>query len=176
MAWNRPTTEHVRSRPTPPTATGRLSVPGFTLIELMTVLVIIVIFAAIAAPRYGASLARYRADAAARRIAADLTYARSAARSASAPRTVTFNIPSNRYGIAGVVAAGRRAGPYDISLREEPYNASIASADFGGDTAVTFSGYGVPDSGGSVVVISGIVSKTVTLSDATGGVTITDGP
>lgn len=176
MAWNRLATEHERSRPTPRSATGRLSVPGFTLIELMTVLVIIVIFAAIAVPRYGASLARYRADAAARRIAADLAYARSAARSASAPRTVNFNVPSSRYGIAGVIAAGRRPGAYDISLGDEPYRATIASADFGGDASVIFSGYGVPDSGGTVVVRIGSTAKTVTLSDATGVVTITDGP
>ena len=164
------------SRPTPRTATGRLSVSGFTLVELMTVLVIIVTFAAIAVPRYGASLARYRVDAAARRIAADLAYARAAARAGSAPRTVTFDAAGDRYALSSVVAAGRRAGPYDVSLQEEPYSAFILSADFGGDASVVFSGYGVPDSGGTVVVTSGAASKTVTLSNASGVVTITDGP
>ncbi|MCC6661166.1 MAG: hypothetical protein IT437_09800 [Phycisphaerales bacterium] len=142
----------------------------------MTVLVIIVTFAAIAVPRYAGSLVRYRVDSAARRVAADLAYARAAARSASSPRTVTFAVASDRYGIAGVTAAGHRSGAYSINLGDEPYRASLTSADFGGDPSVVFSGYGVPDSGGTVVVKGGAVTRTITLSAATGTVTITDGP
>jgi hypothetical protein len=142
----------------------------------MTVVAIIAAFAAIAAPRYARSLARYRADSAARRIAADLAYARTAARAASASRTVEFKIVPSVYVIAGVVAAGRAPGTYEVPLGQEPYRASIVSADFGGDTKVVFNGFGIPGSGGTVVVRSGVVTKTVTLVDKTGAIEITDGP
>ena len=60
---------------------------GFTLIELVMVLAIIGLITAIAAPRYAASLARYRAESAARRVAADLALARREAAASSSSRS-----------------------------------------------------------------------------------------
>ena len=53
---------------------------GFSLLELVVVMVIVAILAAIATPRYGKAVARYRTASAARKIAADLTFARKRAR------------------------------------------------------------------------------------------------
>src|SRR5690606_27031377 len=60
---------------------------GFSLLELVMVLTIIAILAAIATPRYANAMARYRADLAARRIAADLLLAQRLARTESRSRS-----------------------------------------------------------------------------------------
>lgn len=155
--------------------TGRLPFagrPGVTLPELMTVVAVIGIFAAIAVPRYAESLARYRADSAARRVAADLEYARTAARSSSASRSVVFNTGAHSYSIGSVTALFRRPGAYQVVLTEEPYRSTLVSADFGGDATVVFNGFGVPDTAGTVVVRCGTTTKTITMEALTGKTTI----
>ena len=74
---------------------------GISLLETTIVLAIIATLAAVAAPRYGNSLARYRVDAAAQRVAVDLAAARRHARMSSAPCGVTFDHLQNRYTVSG---------------------------------------------------------------------------
>ena len=64
---------------------------GFTLLELVLVVAILGVVAAIAAPRYGNAIQNYRANAAAQRLRADLEYARARAKSTSSSRTVTVS-------------------------------------------------------------------------------------
>lgn len=141
---------------------------GFSLIELVLVLTIISILAAIAVPRYANSLARYRADAAARRIVADLDYARQFARSSSASVTVQFKTITNRVQLTGVPSLNDPGVDWQVELEHAPYRADLVSADFGGDAVVVFNGYGDPDSGGTAVVSVGSVVKTVVLDPDTG--------
>ena len=49
---------------------------------------------------------------------------------------------------------------------------SVLSADFGGQSRVSFDGYGVPSAGGSAVVQVGQTQKTVWLDAATGKATV----
>ncbi|MCH8259363.1 MAG: hypothetical protein IIC46_04065, partial [Planctomycetes bacterium] len=55
-----------------------------------------------------------------------------------------------------------------VPLREPPYLAKLASVDLGGDAQLTFDGFGVPDSGGSVVVQAGDYQYTVVVDPETG--------
>jgi len=63
-------------------ALGR-SAPAFSLLELLIVMVIIGVAAAIAVPRFAAAGDRYTSEVAARRLAMDLRFAQQSARSTS---------------------------------------------------------------------------------------------
>jgi len=141
---------------------------GFSLLELAIVVAIAAILAAMALPRYAGALSRYHAEAAARRIAADLALARDRARTYGAQRSVTFNPAAEQYQIPGLRDLKSSSGDYVVNLADRPYRADLVSADFGGDATVVFDGYGVPDGGGQVVVQVGEYQKTVVLDPNTG--------
>ena len=145
---------------------------GFSLLELVMVVAIIGVLAAIAAPRYGRAIARYRADMAARRIAADLALAGRAARTAGASKTVSFSVAGAEYTIPGLPSLRDSTADYRVVLSDSPYQAAVVSADFGGDADVAFDGYGTPDSGGSISIQVGEYTKTVVLDAGSGKATI----
>lgn len=144
---------------------------AFTLIEVMVVLVVMAIVTAVGVPRYASAVGRHRADMAARRVAADLEYARATARAVGASRTVTFDVPAVAYTMTSVVRLDRRAGDTKVVLGAEPFRATISSASFGGKSFVVFDGYGIPSATGSVVIRVGDVARTVTV-DGEGRATV----
>ena len=135
---------------------------GFTLIELVIVMTLLAIIGGIALPRYTASLAHHRAEAAARRIAADLAYVRQQARFTSSSKTIAFDLATHQY--SGSITA--------VALGDDPYKAALLSVDFGGDAEIVFDGYGNPDSGGTVLIQAGLRQKTITLDGDSGRVTV----
>jgi len=143
---------------------------GFSMIELVIVLAIIATLAAIAMPRYTASLSNYRADAAARRIVADFTYARTRAIAGSTGQAVVFTPSNHSYQLTGATSADKPSSAFVVSLAADPYKAVIDHIDFGGTgaTTFTFNGYGYPDKGGFVVVRVGSATRRVVLSRAQG--------
>lgn len=144
---------------------------AFTLLELLLVLAIVAVLAAVAAPRYGRASARYRADLAARRIAADLCLAQSCAKAASASRTVSFSQQTESYQLLSITSPDGQAGDYTVCLSAEPYRADLVSADFGGgSTQVVFNGWGLPANGGTVVVAAGSEQRTVVIDGQTAGI------
>jgi prepilin-type N-terminal cleavage/methylation domain-containing protein len=148
------------------------SARAFSLIELTLVLVIMGIMAAIAAPRYARSLARYRTDMAARRIASDLQVAQNRARSSSTSQTITFDTTASTYTIVGMTAPDRPGQSYVVNLKDDPYLATIGTVNFGGGGTLTFNGYGDPDSAGTITLTSGDVTRQVLLAGDTGNVTL----
>lgn len=141
---------------------------GFSLLELVIVLGIVMALAVMAAPLYGNSLSRYRAEMAANRIAADLNLARRRARTSSASCSVVFNPATDTYSIPGMAGLRRSSATYVVQVGDAPHRADLVSADFGGNTTVVFDAYGVPDAGGTVVVKSGCFTRTVTLDAGSG--------
>jgi len=141
---------------------------GFSLLELVLVLAIMATLAAIAVPRYQASLARYRADLAARRIVADLAFARSAAKASSSSRRVKFFVNSDLYRLFELQPLDGVGDNYDVALFEKPYEADIISANFGADDQIIFDGWGIPDTGGAVVLTVGPEQRTVTVDAESG--------
>ena len=145
---------------------------GFSFVELLLVMLTISVLAAIAAPRYASSLSLYRVRAAAQRIATDLNFAASAARAGSDSRTVSFDVVSNTYQLIGIADVERRAGTWSVLLSDEPYVVTLVSVDLGGDASITFNGAGMPDSGGTVVLRSGLHHRQVDVNSTSGRATV----
>ena len=118
-------------------------------------LAVIAIAAAIVSPRYASALARYRADAAAERVAQDLRAVAHAAHAAGAPFTITFDAAASTYACPGICS---------IDLRAAPYHAVISAAAFQGSPSLDFDGYGTPASTGSVTVIVGSESRRIAVA------------
>jgi prepilin-type N-terminal cleavage/methylation domain-containing protein len=145
---------------------------GFSLFELLFVIAIIAIVAAMAMPRYGRSVARYRAECAAKRVAADLALARSTAKAVSSDRIVTFNTVAGSYTLGAVRHLDHSSAPYTVTLSDPPYNATLYYADFGGAPQAAFDMYGSAKFGGKVVIRVGEFEQTVALSRDDGSVTV----
>lgn len=148
---------------------------GFTLIDLTLTLFIIGLFAAIAFPRYGQLVTKFRADAVAQQIAADLHFARQRAKLKGASQTVQFDAAANRYELIGLSDLDHPESPYLVELADSGPATDLVSVSFGtlgADTSVTFDLYGRPDSGGSVVIEVGGNQRTVFLDGTTGSVEV----
>ena len=145
---------------------------AFSYLELMLVVAIMGIFAAIAIPRYANSIVRYRAGAAAQRVEADLVLARERARLTSQNVTVAFDPVNETVSIPLLAGLNHRAVAYLTDLTEEPYVANIVSAVFNDMQEVTFNGFGIPDNGGTVKVCAGDVTMMITLDANTGEVNV----
>jgi prepilin-type N-terminal cleavage/methylation domain-containing protein len=147
---------------------------GFSLIELIMVVCILAIMSAVAVPRFAQGRVRFRADAAALRVAGDLKLARQRARQVSASQTVSFDVAVGTYSLTGLADLDHPAATYAVRLREPPYEVEMVSVDFGGDAQLIFDGWGVPDSGGTLVLRGADCAKTITVAAGTGQVTITE--
>ncbi len=141
---------------------------GFNLFELVLVLAIMGIVAAIAVPRFGRASARYRAAVAARRVVRDLELASRTARNAGASRSLAFDSASGQYTISDLAGLEKSTAPYRVDLSAEPYQSRIDSVDFGGDAEVVFNGYGVGDSGGTIVLKCGDITQTIVFDASKG--------
>ena len=145
---------------------------GFSLMELALVTAIVATLAAIAVPRYAQATSRYRADAAARRIAADLSLAQSRARTSSRSQTVSFSPYTNSYQIHWTAGLDRSTEPYVVNLSDPPYHATLIEAELAGDEAIVFDGWGIPDGDGMIVVRAGNVKKCIVINQETGKATV----
>jgi prepilin-type N-terminal cleavage/methylation domain-containing protein len=140
---------------------------GFSLIELVMVMTIIAILSAIAVPRYAGSLARYRADAAANRVVTDLNYARERAKATSTSVTVKLKVSQDCIQLIGVPALDDPNIDWETDLSAKPYLADLVADTFP-SSKVTFDGYGIPDSGGTIQLIIGSEARIVTLDPDSG--------
>ncbi len=150
---------------------------GTSLLDLLLVLIIISTVSAIAIPRFANSAARYRSDAAARRVAADLRLAKAHAAATSAPVTVEFQTAAEFYTFPGVTGLGmlRPTDVYTVDLTRHPYRADLTMALFGGDETVIFDGYGAADTGGIIQIDCGGYVRAILLDDNSGEVRTIDG-
>jgi len=141
---------------------------GFSLVELMLTLAIVSVLAVMAVPRYAQALRRYELDLAARRVAQDLKLARDQSRLTEQSQTVTFSADTGRYILAGMSDPDRPEQTYSVDLGDSPYGVKLVQADFCGSPAVTFNGFGLPGSGGQVILSHSGSYRTVLLDGETG--------
>lgn len=131
---------------------------GFTLLELVIVLVIVGVLAAIALPRFAQASDRQRLNVAAERIRADLALAQSRARSASQTSTMSFDTAAESYTLDAV-----GGDAITVQIGETPYEVDLVSATFNGSSTVQFNGFGVPISTGTITVSTNAGSVTIAL-------------
>ena len=138
---------------------------GFSFTEIAIVILILAILSAVAVPRFQESLSRASLDAACKRLAADLEFARSNAIAKSATTTVEFRIaPINVYEMPDVADRSNPSQSYLIELHQQPYRCQIASANFDGKPNVSFNGFGNPDFAGSIELVIGKFTRVVSVS------------
>jgi prepilin-type N-terminal cleavage/methylation domain-containing protein len=138
---------------------------AYTLIELVIVLLVVGILAATAAPKYSESLASFRLQAVAHRIAGDIGHARRTAQQNSSMQTISFDVDTNSYTLSGVTSIDRRSQGYQFSLGQTEYSCQLVSANFNGSPVLTFDVYGRPQSAGSIVVQYGGATRNITVND-----------
>jgi prepilin-type N-terminal cleavage/methylation domain-containing protein len=138
---------------------------GFTLAEMLIVVVMISVLALVAIPRFASASAKRNVESARLRTAAALTTARQAA--IQKGQTVTFKIASNR---VTVVASGLNLispVPLDTLYKvtvgnvANPFSVDFSSRGFGNlgsATVVRFSRSGVPDDS-LMLSTTGMVSR-----------------
>ena len=161
-----------------------LGARGFTLIELVIVMVIIGVLAATAAPKFY-DQARTKLDVTKTRLIADMTYAREIAVEIHGPVSVKFNVAGNSYQIYNSSNGTAISDPSDLSknlsfsLTGQQFSGgvAVASASIGGTPGLRFNSWGAPtDTAGNtqttttglIVLTSGSYTDTVRVEAKTG--------
>lgn len=165
---------------------GRRVCGGFTLVELMIVIVIIGIAAAVAIPMMS-SAASFQIRAAANMIAADLEYAKSMAISRGQPYSVVFDVDAESYEIvdkdgASIANPITKDASYVVNFATNSRvdRVDISTAVFDGAASVTFDYLGSPFSGvtplnsGVITLAASDASKTVRVEPVTGYISVSD--
>lgn len=145
---------------------------GYSLVELILVVAIIGVLSGLAIPRYGRAASRYRADAAAKRVVADLQQAQQRGLAGSGACVLSFSTSAATLTMTYPTIGGVAGRSVQTKLGLLPYLASIQSVDFGGTSSVTFDGNGRPSAGGTIVIRSGNESRTITVAAGNGATTI----
>lgn len=154
---------------------------GFSLIELVVVVVVLGAVFAVAAPRYSRGDVARRADLAADRISRDIRLAERDAWHRGVVRELVFDVASDTYRIVGMVDGTGK--PYVVDLSAAPYRLSVESADFGGEARIVLDGRGTAPAVGRVELSaggvrveaevetreSGLLSMTVSTTDSLTG-------
>ncbi len=146
---------------------------GFSLIEVILVIMIIGILTAISIPKVFGLIESVSEKAVSERLIEDLSYIRNYAISNHDTTWLVVNVAQNQYGLYVGPSSGSRSLIADPQTGESAIldldvdfdNVVISSADFGGSAEVSFNYWGVPSSAGTVVLNS---NRTITLIAETG--------
>lgn len=146
-----------------------------TALDLTISVLIMGLMAAVALPRFAASLDAMRVRAAAQQIAADMNRARATAIRQSETCTASFTNSPAAYTLVGVKALNGAATYREVTLADFGFSGSL-TASFDGATELKWNLHGQPVVGetldplvaGSVIVAGGGTSQTVTIDPDTG--------
>lgn len=146
---------------------------AFSLMELIIVMMIVAILAAVGTPRLFDSLKFHHVESATKRIVLDIEQARQRAVSTSTVQTVQFTPASHSYSLPGVPHPDHPSVAYSVELSAAPYFVSLSLVDFQGGTDLQLDHYGTADKDGQIIVSSGSHQRTITVTAATGEISVT---
>lgn len=143
---------------------------AYTIIELIVVLLILGIVAAVAAPMFHRSLRYHQLESAARRVQQDLEYLQSAARTRS--MTLECEFDGFAYTLGGAALRDLDgSGDYVVDLAAAPYELQSVAVDLDGETSIEFNGYGEAAHDATITLGVGDETRTVEVVAATGAIT-----
>ena len=144
---------------------------AFTLMELIIVIVIISVTAAVAIPRMSGASSRYRVDAAVQQLLADINITAAAANSASETRSIVFDASNETYVMVGRPSPSNPALNHTVSLSVEPYKVNMLGVSLG-DNQLDISGHGLLMETGQLTLAAGSTARRVVFTSGSGSVQV----
>ncbi|PHQ82372.1 MAG: hypothetical protein COB69_02085 [Phycisphaera sp.] len=145
---------------------------AFTLIELVIVIVIISITAAIAIPRLSGASTRYRVDAAVQQVLSDIKVTSAEANRISRTRSIRFEAASESYMLVGQPSLNNPATDQIVNLSLEPYNVNMLRVSFGGDSRLDISAYGLMLEAGELTLAAGRQGRRIVFTQGSSSIQI----
>jgi len=141
---------------------------GFSIVEVVIVVVIIGVTAVIAMPRYGNSIRRYRLESSAQRLISDFDRIVEDARRSRETRTLVIDVAADTWSVDDLVDLDGKGANYTMDISSDPYHADIIGADFDGTAKVVIDKFGRPAASGTVTLEVGGRKMTVKFNRSTG--------
>ncbi|HEV2145897.1 MAG TPA: GspH/FimT family protein [Longimicrobiaceae bacterium] len=152
---------------TTPPSSPRRSTAGFSLLELMVVLLLVMIMASVAAPRMNTMAAKQKTQGAVGQLSADLAYARVLAVRWGRPTSVRFAASGTEYTVT-VDTAGT-ASPNFRTVKRVQLGRDYAGVRLTPPAAqVSFDTRGIVKAGGGTFTIAGATMTDTLNLNATG--------
>lgn len=143
---------------------------AFSLIEIVTVVLIIGIISAVAVPKVYDSMNSYHLTLAADTIIADLKYARQEARSRSQSISIIFDLTNDSYTISDVSSRNHPGQSYVVNLQDSKTPADITDVKNG--PVIVFNQYGIPGGDHEIDLVVGNDDITIAIDEHSGRVSI----
>ncbi len=121
---------------------------AFSLLEVVVVIAVLAIAAAVSMPARSAAGADYRARLASQRIAADMRLLQRDTWYNASQARIVFDVAGDSYSLENL---GNKGSTRSVSLAVDPYRADLQSVSFGGAIELTYRG-GEPSVSGDGVV------------------------
>jgi len=166
---------------------GRVSNSGFTLVEILIVILVLLISAAVVIPSIGTA-ADSQVTSAARVLACDLETVRSLALTTQVPHTVLFSPDLRSYKVVTNYAGGsyalataidhpvRATDPFVVTLAQQNgmSRVTLTQVNFGGHAYVTFDSQGQASDSGFITLAAGSFQMQVSVEALTGVVSVSE--
>ena len=157
------------------------SCPGYTLVEILIVVIVIATLAAAALPTLSSTLQSMKATALAREIATDMRYAQTLAVKTGIRHCVFFWEPDQVYavhwdddGTWELCTHPVTKKPWKMELDEHSRYAGVAlkESQFGSSDSLYYDRFGAPDAGGYVTFTLGATTRTIRVAPLSGKITV----